>query len=63
VKLSGKAKPKGLIREAVIKLDDARLSQLITELRFSTKLQQSTLHTAVMEQRRRRRKAKDQVNP
>jgi hypothetical protein len=39
-------------------LDDTNLGQLITELAFSTKLEQSALHFARNEQRRRNRQAK-----
>lgn len=52
------AKKPNLIREAVRKLDDAKLRRLVAELAFSTRLEQSTLHFARSEQRRRTRQAK-----
>lgn len=52
------AKKPNLIREAVRLLDDAKLRRLVAELTFSTKLEQSALHFAREEQRRRARQAK-----
>jgi hypothetical protein len=52
------AKKPDLIREAIRNLDDVKLGQVITELAFSTKLEQSALHFARNEQRRRIRQAK-----
>ncbi|HLL17886.1 MAG TPA: hypothetical protein VK439_03815 [Rubrivivax sp.] len=46
------------LREAVNHLSDDTLEQLITELAFSTRLEQCTLHLAWNEQRRRRRNTK-----
>ena len=51
----------GKIAKNIGALDDRDLSLLVTQLRFSTKLEQSVLATAVREQRRRRReKQKEQ---
>lgn len=47
-----------LIRERVRSLTDRQLAQLVTELRFSTKLEQSTLAKALQEQKRRKRLAR-----
>jgi hypothetical protein len=52
------ARKPDLIRAAIRNLDDTNLGQLITELAFSTKLEQSALHFARNEQRRRNRQAK-----
>ncbi|WP_303749554.1 hypothetical protein [Stenotrophomonas pigmentata] len=52
------AKKPDLLREAIRRMDDAKLGQLITELAFSTRLEQSALHFARGEQRRRTRQAK-----
>lgn len=52
------AKKPDLIRAAIRDLDEAKLGQLITELAFSTRLEQSALHFARNEQRRRNRQAK-----
>jgi hypothetical protein len=43
---------------AIAELADDKLAELITSLRFNTKLEQSTLAKALREQRRRRRAAK-----
>ncbi len=51
------AKP-SRIRERINKLGDIELAELITALKFSTKLEQSTLHHAQAEKRRRARLAK-----
>lgn len=45
------------LRETVRGLTDAKLSALIVELRFSTKLEQSVLSKAVQETKRRKRLA------
>lgn len=52
------AKKPDLIRAAIRNMDDAKLGQLIIELAFSTRLEQSALHFARNEQRRRNRQAK-----
>ena len=49
---------KTAIDKAVTALDDHKLAELITELRFHTRLEQATLAKALREQRRRRRAAK-----
>lgn len=49
------------ILERVRGLADAELSSLITELRFSTRVDQSVLAKALAEQRRRRRKHKTEA--
>lgn len=46
------------IDKAVEQLSDEKLAELITSLRFNTKLEQSALAKALREQRRRRRAAK-----
>jgi hypothetical protein len=59
MKIAGaEAKKPDLIRKAIRNLDDLKLGQLITELAFSTKLEQATLHFARNEQRRRKHQAK-----
>lgn len=45
------------LRESVRALTDAKLSALIVELRFSTKLEQSVLAKALQETKRRNRLA------
>jgi hypothetical protein len=46
------------LRDAVNHLTDVKLEQLIVGLKFSTRLEQATLHHAQAEQRRRKRQAK-----
>jgi hypothetical protein len=46
------------LRDKIKQLDDGKLTQLITELKFNTKLEQSALHYATTERRRRVRQAK-----
>lgn len=46
------------IDTAIGELADAKLAELITALRFNTRLEQSALAKALREQRRRRRAAK-----
>ena len=59
MKIAGvEGKKPDLIRDAIRKLDDGKLGQLITELAFNTKLEQSALLFARNEQRRRNRQAK-----
>ncbi len=59
MKIAGvEGKKPDLIRDAIRKLDDVKLGQLVTELAFNTRLEQSALHFARNEQRRRTRQAK-----
>ncbi len=46
-----------VITKAVRALKDSDLAKLIADLRFTTKLEQSTLAKAITEQRRRKRQA------
>lgn len=52
------AREPGQIREAIRQLVDSDLAQQITELAFSTKMEQSVLHYARNEKRRRNHEAK-----
>lgn len=54
------AKP-NRIRDNVRALADEKLAELITALRFNTKLEQSVLATALQEKKRRSRAAKAQA--
>lgn len=57
-----KTAPGGKIAQNIRALNDRDLGQLVTQLRFSTKLEQSMLATAVLEQRRRRRVTKGSIH-
>ncbi len=47
------------LRATIKALPDNKLAELITSLKFNTKLEQSALHYATNEQRRRNRQAKE----
>ena len=51
------------ILERVRALSDRDLASLVTGLRFSTKLEQSTLAKALQEQKRRKRQAREVATP